>query len=81
MEKEQKKVIVFSTLTCSWCTMVKNYLKDKKIDFENKDVSFDQKAADEMIKKSGQMGVPQLWINGDLVVGFDKEKINELLGL
>lgn len=80
MEKEEKKVIVFSTLTCPWCVMVKNYLNEKQIKFENKDVGLDHKAADEMIKKSGQMGVPQLWIDNEVIVGFDKEKINQLLG-
>lgn len=81
-EKNQtKKVIVFSTLTCPWCVAVKKYLNEKNIEFENKDVTFDHKAASEMIEKSGEMGVPQLWIDDEVIVGFDKEKINELLGI
>jgi len=80
-KNEQSEVIVFSTLTCPWCVMVKNYLKEKNIIFENKDVTFDQKAADQMIKRSGQIGVPQLWIGEEVVVGFDKDRINKLLGL
>lgn len=77
----QPKVTVFSTPTCPWCVMAKKYLTDKKIEFENKDVSIDHTAADLMIKKSGKMGVPQLWIDDQVVVGFDQKKINQILEL
>jgi len=77
--KTQTKVTVFSTLTCPWCVMVKKYLTEKNIKFENKDVSFDHKAAKAMIEKSGQMGVPQLWIDNEVIIGFDKNKIDQLL--
>lgn len=80
-EKKQPKVIVFSTPTCPWCVMVKQYLTKKNIEFENKDVSIDHHAADDMIKRSGEMGVPQLWIGEELVIGFDQAKINKILGL
>ncbi|AKM82525.1 TPA: NrdH-redoxin [Candidatus Berkelbacteria bacterium] len=79
--KKQSKVIVFSTPTCPWCVIAKQYLNKKGIEFENKDVSIDHHAADEMVEKSGQMGVPQLWIDDEIVVGFDQSKINKLLGL
>lgn len=75
-----KKVKVFSTQTCPYCHMVKNYLKDKKVDFEDIDVSQDQAQASQMIQKSGQMGVPQLWIDDDVVIGFNKPVIDQLLG-
>jgi len=79
--KPQKRVIVYSTPSCSWCTRIKDYLKHNSIKFTNIDVSKDQKAAEAMVKKSGKQGVPQTEINGQIVVGFDKPKINKLLGI
>ena len=73
------KVKVYSTPTCPWCVKVKEYLEEKKVDFENIDVSEDQEAAKEMMEKSGQMGVPQIEIDGKIIVGFDKEAIEEAL--
>lgn len=76
-----KSVIIYSTPNCPWCIRVKQFLKENNILFLDWDVSVDQAAADEMIKKSGQMGVPVLDIDGQIVVGFDKEKIKQLLGI
>ncbi len=76
-----KKVKVFSTPTCPYCHMAKKYLKDKKVSFEDIDVSQDQNQAKTMVEKSGEMGVPQLWIDDEVVIGFDKPVIDELLGL
>ena len=76
-----KKVIVFSTPTCSWCRKIKSYLKENKIRFTNVDVSQDEKAARDMVRKTGQQGVPQMWINNVPVVGFDKNKIDRLLNI
>lgn len=78
---KQKSVTVYSTPTCSWCTRLKNYLKENKIKYRDIDVSKDQKAAEEMVKRSGQQGVPQSVIGGQHIVGFDKAKIDNLLGL
>jgi len=75
----QHKVIVFSTPSCPWCSRVKQYLQSKKIIFKDVDVSRDQVAAGEMVRKSGQQGVPQLWIDGKVVIGFDQNKINQYL--
>lgn len=75
----EKRIIVFSTPTCSWCTKIKQYLKQKGYSFKDIDVSKDDKALQDMIRKSGQQGVPQIWINNYPVVGFDKEKIDRLL--
>ncbi|MFO0703703.1 MAG: thioredoxin [Patescibacteria group bacterium] len=75
------KVTVFSTPTCPYCTMAKTYLKENNISFEDVDVSRDQMKAMQMVQKSGQMGVPQLWIGDEVVVGFDKRKIDSMLGL
>ncbi len=76
-----KKVTVYSTSTCPFCVRVKQYLKDNNVQFQDIDVSADQEKADEMIKRSGQMGVPVIDIDGEIIVGFDKEKIKQTLGL
>jgi glutaredoxin 3 len=76
-----KEVKVYSTPTCPWCIRAKQFLKENNIYFQDIDVSIDQLATDEMVKKSGQMGVPVLDIDGQVIVGFDKEKIKQLLGL
>lgn len=72
---------VYTTNTCPWCTKVKGYLKKNRIDFEEVNVGLDRAGAMEMVRKSGQMGVPVVDINGSIVVGFDKNKIDDLLGL
>ena len=74
-----KKVTIYSTPTCHFCHMTKDYLTAHDIEFEDKDVSTDLEARQAMIDKSGQMGVPQIVIGDDLVIGFDKPKIDELL--
>jgi len=79
--KPQKRVVVYSTPTCTWCTTIKSYLRENKIRFTDIDVSVNQTAAQSMVKKSGQQGVPQTEINGQMIVGFDKQKINTLLGI
>jgi len=76
-----KKVKVFSTPTCPYCHIAKDYLKEKKISFEDIDVSIDQNQARAMVEKSGQMGVPQLWIDDEVIIGFNKPIIDQLLGL
>lgn len=76
-----RKVIVYSTPMCPWCTRAKQYLKQVGVDFEEKDVSVDIKAAREMVDLTKQMGVPVIVIDGNPVVGFDKRRIDQLLGL
>ncbi len=76
-----KSIIVYSTPACPWCIRVKQFLKENNILFLDWDVSVDKVAADEMVKKSGQMGVPVLDIDGEIIVGFDKDKIKQLLNL
>lgn len=73
------KILVYSTTTCPYCVMAKQWLKEKKIAFENIDVGSDQEKAKEMIDKSGQMGVPVLDIGGEIIIGFDKPKIEAAL--
>ncbi len=72
-------IIVYSTMTCPFCTMVKDWLKDKSIDFEEVDVGKDHEKAKEMINKSGQMGVPVIDVDGTVIIGFDKPKLDEAL--
>ncbi len=70
---------LFTTLACPYCVTLKEFLKEKKIEFEEIDVSKDEAGREEMIKKSGQMGVPVVEIEGEIVVGFDRQKISKLL--
>jgi len=79
--KMKANVIVFSTPTCSWCKKLKSYLRENGFSYKDIDVSKDQKAMNDMIRKTGQQGVPQMWINNQPVVGFDKTQINKLLGI
>jgi glutaredoxin-like YruB-family protein len=76
-----KKVKVYSTPTCPFCIMAKKFLKDNNIEFEDIDVSRNIKAAREMVEKTGQMGVPVIEIDGEFVIGFDRNRIKELLQL
>lgn len=76
-----KIVKVYSTTTCPYCIRAKQFLRENNITYEDIDVSSDQAAADDMIRKSGQMGVPVLDIGGEIIVGFDKERIKQALGL
>ncbi len=80
-ESRQHQVVVFSTPTCPWCSRLKAYLRSKNIAFKDVDVSRDASAAREMVSKSGQMGVPQAWIDGQVVVGFDRARVDNLLHL
>jgi glutaredoxin-like YruB-family protein len=80
-EKPRKNVTVYTTPTCSWCTTIKRHLQENGIQYREVNVAADQKAAEEMVKKSGQQGVPQTEINGQIIVGFDKTRINSLLGI
>ncbi len=72
-------VKIYTTPTCFYCRQTKEFFKEKRVKFTELDVSKDEKALHEMIKKSSQMGVPVININGQIVVGFDKEKIAGLI--
>ena len=76
-----KRVTVYTTPTCTWCNTIKTYLRKNGINYREVDVSKDQSAAEAMVRRSGQQGVPQTDINGEIVVGFDKGRINRLLGI
>ena len=79
--KPQPKVLVFSTPTCTYCNLAKKYFREKGVKFTDIDVSRDQAAARDMVRRSGQMGVPVIDIGGRIIVGFDRPKINSLLGI
>ncbi|MEM4637709.1 MAG: glutaredoxin family protein [Candidatus Woesearchaeota archaeon] len=72
-------ITVYSTPTCPWCIRAKEFLKQNNVSFKDIDVSRDRAGAMEMIEKSGQMGVPVIDINGEIIIGFDRERIKELL--
>ena len=80
-----KKIVIYSAPTCPYCNMVKDYLKEKGINYSDIDIAANPDAAKEIVQKSGQMGVPVIVISeGDkeeIIVGFDKEKINKNLGI
>lgn len=77
----ETKVKVYSAPVCPWCTRAKNFLEEHNIKFEDFDVSLDEKAKKEMAEKSGQMGVPVIDINGEIIIGFDAERIKKLLDI
>ena len=73
------RIVVFSTPTCSWCKKLKEYLKMQGYTYKDIDVSRDDAGLKDMIRKSGQQSVPQVWINNYPVVGFDRDKIGRLI--
>ena len=73
------KIKVYSTPSCPYCNMTKQFLREHNIEFEDIDVSQDQAAAIEMVQKSGQMGVPVIDIDGEIIIGFDLPRIKRAL--
>jgi glutaredoxin-like YruB-family protein len=74
-----KKVIIYSTPTCIYCKMAKGWLEENKIPFEDYDVYIDAEKRKEMLDKTGQMGVPVITVDEEIIVGFDKKRLMELL--
>jgi glutaredoxin-like YruB-family protein len=77
--KKPKQVTVYTTPTCSWCTTLKTYLDEHRVRYREINVASDTSAAEALVRKSGQQGVPQTEIDGQIIVGFDKSRINQLL--
>jgi glutaredoxin 3 len=75
MRYAMRRVRIYTTPSCSYCTMAKNFMRQEKIPFTEIDVSKDQAKAEEMVRKSGQMGVPVLDIDGRILVGFKQTDI------
>jgi glutaredoxin 3 len=80
-KKKKQRVIVFSTPTCTYCSRAKHYFRQQGVRFRDVDVSKDPAAARDMVRRSGQQGVPVIDINGKIVVGFNKPEIDKLLEL
>ena len=79
--RKTRHVTVYTTPTCSWCTTLKTYLDSRHVSYREVNVASDTSAAEAMVRKSGQQGVPQTEINGQMIVGFDKSRINQLLDI
>ncbi len=79
--KKTKRVIVFSTPSCRYCTLAKRYFRERGVRFRDVDVSKDPAAARDMVKLSGQQGVPVIQIGSKVIVGFDRDQIDRLLDL
>ena len=75
------RIIVFSTPHCPWCTKVKNYLKEKHFRFRDIDVSRDVRAAEDLVRRTGQTGVPVILINNKPIVGFNRKEIDRVLDI
>lgn len=75
-----KKVTIYSTSACPFCIQTKEYFKKNNIEYEEKNIS-DPNLASQMLEKSGQISVPVIEIDGEIIIGFDKEKIDKILGL
>lgn len=80
-KNSQPHIRVFSTPSCPYCVTLKSFLEEKGFKYEDIDVAKDDKAREEMIQKSSQMGVPVVEIDGQIIVGFDKEKISQILNI
>ncbi len=75
------KVVIYTTKTCPWCKKTKEFLNQHNIEYKEIDVGEDKKAAEEMVKKSGHMGTPVIDVDGKIIVGFNEEKLKEVLKL
>ena len=76
-----KQVVIYSTPTCHFCQMSKEFFKENNVEYTEYNVAEDMEKRQEMIEKSGQMGVPVIYIGEEMFVGFDKDKLSTALGL
>lgn len=76
-----KSVTIYTTPTCVYCKMTKAFFKEKGVEYTERDVAVDEKAREEMVQKSGQLGVPVIDIEGTIIVGFDKGALTQALGM
>lgn len=76
-----KNVTIYSTPTCHFCHAAKDFFKEQNVTFTDYNVSQDSAKRDEMIQKSGQMGVPVIFVDDEMVIGFDEPKLRDLLGI
>ena len=78
---KSNKVKIYSTSTCPWCVKTKEFLKANNVKYDDVNVGTDEKARNEMLEKSGQLGVPVTDVNGTIIVGYDKEALKKALGI
>jgi len=76
-----KNVVIYSTPTCMYCKAAKEFFKEKNIEYTEYDVATDAEKRQEMIEKSGQMSVPVIFVDDEMIIGFDKEKLGKLIGV
>ena len=76
-----KDVTVYSTPSCTFCVMAKDFFKANDVKFTEHNVAEDLEKREEMVERSGQMGVPVIFIGEDMIIGFDETKVKELLGM
>lgn len=74
-------VTIYTTPSCVYCRTAKEFFKENGVDYVEKDVAVDEQARDEMVRKSEQMGVPVIDVDGEIVVGYDEKRLAELLGV
>jgi len=74
-----KNVIIYSTPSCGWCVRAKEYFKEHEVNYTEKDVAANEVSRAEMLEKSGQMGVPVIDVEGEIVIGFNETRLAELL--
>lgn len=74
-------VLIYTTPTCVYCRAAKEFFKEHNVVYEEKDVAKDEQARNDMVKKSGMMAVPVIDIQGTIVLGFDRAKVSQLLGI
>ncbi len=79
MREIKMAIKLYSTKTCIWCQKVREFFREHKIKFKDIDVGANLKAAQEMIRKTGQQGVPVIDVNGQIVIGFDKIKLESFI--
>ena len=75
------KITIYTTPECVYCKMTKEFFRQNNISYEEKDVSVDDRAREEMVAKSGQLGAPVIDIDGKVIIGFDKEMLSKLLNV
>lgn len=73
------KVKIYSTPTCVYCNMAKDWFKEKNIEYEEIDVAADETKRNELIAKTGQLAVPIIEVDGEMIIGFDKNRLSQLL--
>ncbi len=81
IKRHMKKIVIYSTPTCHFCSLAKDYFNKNNIQFETFDVASNLEKRKEMVEKSGQLGVPVILIDNQVIVGFDKSHIDQVLGL